>query len=102
VAALEYSLADSFEVFVEDDAFEGDAFAVRKPFDFFELIGESDTREGRALVECPLSYIRNVAMFTEYHTREKETVTKRSRWNALKFGASREVNSKEGVAIGEG
>ena len=54
-AVLECSLADSFEVFVEDDELEGSAFAERLIFDKFELIGESDTREGGAILKCVFS-----------------------------------------------
>jgi len=52
VALLEYVTADSSEVFVTDDALEGDETAKRRLFDDFELIGESDTREGVAFMEC--------------------------------------------------
>ena len=41
-------------------------------------------------------------MFTEYHTDEMVTITERKLRNALKFGHSGEVNSKEGVAPAEG
>jgi len=89
-------------VFVVDDAFEGGAAAKRHFFDDFELIGESDTREGVASTECPLSLIRNVAVFTEYHAGEMATATERKLRNALKFGHSGEVNSMEGGAHAEG
>jgi len=46
------AIVNSLEVFVADDAFEGGAAAKRNLFDDFELIGESDTREGAALLEC--------------------------------------------------
>ena len=48
---LECFLTNSFEVFVEDDAFEGGAIGERHHFDDFELIRESDTREGKAACE---------------------------------------------------
>ena len=64
---LECVIADSFEVFVADDPLEGGAGVERQLFDDFELIGENDTREGGAFLECSLSYIRNVAVLTEYH-----------------------------------
>ena len=38
-------------------------------------------------------------MFTEYHTHEMVTISESEPWNALKFGTTREVNSKEGVAF---
>ena len=41
-------------------------------------------------------------MLIEYHTREMLTATERFFWNALKFGTTREVNSKEGEAIAKG
>ena len=43
--------ADSFELFVADDALEGRAFVEPSSIDDFELFGESDTREGVALPE---------------------------------------------------
>ena len=52
---MECTLADSSEVFVVDDALEGKAAGERHLFDDFELIGEGDTREGVALLECCLS-----------------------------------------------
>ena len=48
-AFLECVFAYSFEVFVEDDAFEGGTLAERQLFNDFEFIGESDTREGETL-----------------------------------------------------
>ena len=45
------ALANSFEVFVVDDALEGSAFAERILFDGCKPIGESNTREGGALLE---------------------------------------------------
>ena len=44
-----------FEVFVPDDAFEGGATRQSSWFEDCELIGESDTREGTAFIECCLS-----------------------------------------------
>ena len=41
-------------------------------------------------------------MLTEYHTHEMGTSTERHLRNALKFGTSGEVNSKEGRAHAEG
>ena len=41
-------------------------------------------------------------MFAEYHTHEMLTVSERKLWNALKFGTSGEVDSKEGGAQAEG
>ena len=41
-------------------------------------------------------------MLTEYHAYEMTTFIKCILWNALKFGTSGEVNSKEGVARAEG
>ena len=40
-------------------------------------------------------------MLTEYHTHKMAKATKRSPWNALKFGTSGEVNSQEGRAPAE-
>ena len=40
-------------------------------------------------------------MLAEYHTHKMGTATERSIRNALKFGQSGEVDSKEGVAIAE-
>jgi len=54
-AALECAATDSFDVIVADDALEGEASAKRTRCDDFELIGESDTREGRAFKECETS-----------------------------------------------
>ena len=48
---MECPTADSVEVFVEEDAFEGRAIAECRIFDDFELIRKSDTREGVALFE---------------------------------------------------
>jgi len=78
-ALLEYTAADSLEVFVEDDELEGGAF-----------------------VERPLAKNRNIAVLTEYHTREMVTAIERKLWNALKFGTTGEVDSKEGGAPAEG
>ena len=41
-------------------------------------------------------------MLTEYRIHKMGTAIKRMLWNALKFGTSREVNSKEGGALDEG
>ena len=41
-------------------------------------------------------------MLTEYHTHEMVTATERKLRNALKFGTSGEVDSKEGRADAEG
>ena len=41
-------------------------------------------------------------MLTEYHTHEMATASERSIRNALKFGQSGEVDSKEGRAQAEG
>ena len=41
-------------------------------------------------------------MLTEYHTHEMVTPRECMPWNALKFGTTREVDSKEGGAIVEG
>jgi len=49
---LECAIANSLEVFVADDALEGGAVGKRRLTDDFELIGESDAREGVALLEC--------------------------------------------------
>ena len=99
---MEYANADSLEVFVEDDALEGGVVAEHQPFDDFELIGESDTREGVTLLECCLSYICNIAVFTEYHAHQMVTFKESILRNALKIGQSGEVNSKEGRAPVEG
>ena len=58
---LECAPGDSREVFVEDVALEGSAAGERRApvlaagerqiFEYFELIGESDTREGEAFLE---------------------------------------------------
>ena len=72
-AHLECAPANSFEVFVKEDALEGGAMGENPRFDDFEIIGESDTREGEALLECPRSYVRNVAVLTEYYLREMAT-----------------------------
>ena len=71
-------------------------------FDDIEPIGESDTCEGGAASECLLSYIRNVAVFTEHHAHKIATISERSMWNALKFGTTGEVDSKERLAQAEG
>ena len=54
-ALLECALANSLEVFVADDALGGGAFVECQPFDDFEFIGESDTREGDSSLECEFS-----------------------------------------------
>ena len=43
-----------------------------------------------------------MAVLTEYHTQESVTESERHLRNALKFGQSGEVNSKEGRAPAEG
>ena len=95
---IKHTRADSFEVFVADDVFEGGAVDERQLFYFFEHIGESDTGEGRAMLECPLSYIRNVAVLTEYHTHEMLAARECKLWNARKFGTTGEVDLQEGRA----
>ena len=50
-AAQECKIVNSLEAFVEDDALEGGAMGERPRFDDFEIIGESDTREGEAGLE---------------------------------------------------
>ena len=101
-AVLKCATDDSFEVFAADNAREGNAMRKRTLFNDFELIREGDTREGDAVLECSPSYIRNVAVFTEYHTHEMVTISERHLRNALKFGAASEVDSKEGAAIADG
>ena len=101
-AQLKSRTANRFKVFAADDAFEGFAIEESNIFDDFELIGESDTREGGATAEYCLSQIRNVNVFTEYRAHKMVTAKERSLRNALKFGTSREVNSKEGRAHAEG
>jgi len=54
-AVLECVIADSLEVFVADDTLEGGASAEHQLFDDFEIIGESDTREGKGILECSCS-----------------------------------------------
>jgi len=49
--ALECAIADSLEVFVADDAYEGGADGKRRSFDDFERIGEGDAFEGVAALE---------------------------------------------------
>ena len=99
---MECVLADSVEVFVEDDALEGGAFDEYQIFDDFELFGESDIHEGEAILECCLSYFRNVAVLTEYCTHEMGTGSEHKLRNALKIRTSTEVNSKEEGAHAEG
>jgi len=41
-------------------------------------------------------------VFAEYYHHEMAAGSERKLWNALKFGQSGEVNSKEGLAIVEG
>ena len=41
-------------------------------------------------------------MLTEYHIHEMVTLSERHLWNALKFGTTSEVDTKEGVAPAEG
>ena len=48
----ECAIANSLEFLVADDALEGGAIGEYLRFDDFELIGESDTREGEAILEC--------------------------------------------------
>ena len=51
-ATPECAIANSFEVFVADDAFEGGAFGKRHLFDDFQFIGEVDALEGGIALEC--------------------------------------------------
>jgi len=53
-AAVECAHVESLEVFVEDDALEGGTMAESRLADDFEIIGESDTREGVAPIKSPL------------------------------------------------
>jgi len=48
-------MANSLEGFGADNAFEGGAMGERPLFDDFELIGESDTREAGACLECVIA-----------------------------------------------
>ena len=73
---MECVLPDSVEVFVADDAFEGDAVGERQPFDDFELIGEGDTREG-ALLEC--TNANSLEVFVEDDVCEGGAFTERQR-----------------------
>ena len=52
---MECLLANSFEVLVADDAFEGGAMGENPIFDDFEHLRENDTREGVAFLECIIS-----------------------------------------------
>jgi len=54
-AVLECAIANSLEVFVADDTFEGGASAKNTTSDDFELIGESGTREGETVTKCFLA-----------------------------------------------
>jgi len=94
-ADMERAATDSLDVFVKDDALEFCAPAERTLFDDFELIWKGDAREGGAILECLLSYIGNVAVFTEYHTHEMSKAHERTIRNALKIGTTGEVDSKE-------
>jgi len=106
-AGLESAFAESLELFVADDAFEGEAMGESHLFDDFELIGESDTREGRALLECVLSYIRSVAVLTEYHTHKMETANERTlrkgSWSlfrrAMRLGHLKEISIEPWVRL---
>ena len=100
-AQLKSRTANRFKVFAADDAFEGFAIEESNIFDDFELIGESDTREGAAIAKCFHSYIHNIAVFTEYHTHEMSTASKRKLWNAFKIVTAGEVDTKEGEAPAE-
>ena len=55
VAALEYVIANSFEVFVADDAFEGGTVVERQKLDDFELIGKGNAFEGGTVLECAIA-----------------------------------------------
>jgi len=52
---LECASADSFEGFVEDDAFQGGEIVERHIFNDCELIGEGNALEGVAVLEYPFS-----------------------------------------------
>jgi len=51
-AVLECGIANSLEVFVEDDALEGGARGERQLFDDFEVIGEGGALECGTALEC--------------------------------------------------
>ena len=52
---MECALADSLEIFVADDAFEGGAFGERRLFDNCELIGQGNALKGETVLECPFT-----------------------------------------------
>jgi len=54
-ALLERAIADSLEVFVADDAFEGGAAAKRPNFDDCEFVGEGDDLQDRTALECAIA-----------------------------------------------
>ena len=62
-AELECVIANSFEVFVADDALEGGAIVKRPKFDRFERIGEGDIHEGGTSLEC--HFVNNFEVVVE-------------------------------------
>ena len=52
---MECSLANSLEVFVADDAFEGGAVAEGQIFDDCEIIREGDALEDGTYLKCPIA-----------------------------------------------
>ena len=69
--------ANSFEVFVADDVFEGGAFVERSRFDDFELIGEVNSLEFAAVLEVGPAIVLSFLLQT---TRSREAQRANACW----------------------
>jgi len=72
-------LQASLEVFVADDALEGEAFDERHLFDAFELIGEGNTFEGVIIMKCV--FADSFEAFVEDDALEGGAFNKRHRFD---------------------
>ena len=97
VTVLECILANSFEVFVEDDVFEGGAIVKHHRFDDFELIGEGNALEGGTSLERVL--VNYFEVFVEDDTFEGDAFAERL--DLDDFELIGESDTREGVAIFE-
>jgi len=92
---LECAMADSLEIFVEDDALEGGAFEESRLYDIFEDLGESDTLEGVATRECV--FANSLEVFVEDDALEGGAFVERPRFDV--FEHIGESDTREGGAV---
>ena len=96
-AALERVIANSLEVFVPDDAFEGSAIGESHSSDDFKLIGESDALESGTLLECALA--NSFEVFVADDALEGSANSERQLSNVYELIG--ESDTREGIASTE-